>query len=80
MGHGREGLRRKVNIVTSPQAYKPAQVMSKPDIQRSENTTQPQATLATKHQIEHIPGVQTTSGQQSKPEMLPKKFCHTLIQ
>ena len=47
--------------------------MPKSDIQKSEITVQPQATLGSKPQIEHIPLVQTTPGQQLKPKMLTKE-------
>ena len=44
-GQGRAGFRRKVRIILTPQPNKPAHVMSKPDIQKFEITTQSQAPL-----------------------------------
>ena len=63
IGQGRAGLRRKVKSVTPPPPSKAAQVISKPDLQHPEITTQPQASLKPKPQIEHIPVAQTMAGQ-----------------
>ena len=63
IGQGRAGLRRKVKSVTPPPPNKTAQVSSKPDLQNTESTIQPQATLNPKPKIEYIPVVQTTLGQ-----------------
>ena len=63
IGQGRTGLRRKVSCVTPPSPSKAAQVISKPDLQNPEITTQSKPSLKPKPQIEPIPVVQTISGQ-----------------
>ena len=70
---GRAGLRRKVKVVTPPQSIKPVPVMPKLEKQKTETTTQPQVTVGSKPQVDHIPVIQTTSKQLLKPKMLTKE-------
>ena len=50
-----------------------AQITSTPDFQHSEINTQSQTALKSKPQIENIPVVLTTPGQQSKSKLLKKE-------
>ena len=56
---GRAGLRRKVKISTHPQPNKPVQMISKPNLHKSEGATQTQITLESVPQTGYTPAMQT---------------------
>ena len=55
LGQGRTGLRRKVKVGTPLQPNMPAQVVPPSERQKSEVISQPQTSIASTSQAEHIP-------------------------